>query len=85
MEQSRQTLLDQLVSAAQSLSTDKLLEALDFVGYLRYQASHASRPERGSAQALLSHFGTFRFGSGELNQLLADIAQMRALDMESHA
>ncbi len=71
MEQTKQNLLDQLVSAAQSLSTDKLLEALDFVGYLRYRAL---RPERGSARALLSHVGTFHFGPGELNQLLADIA-----------
>ncbi len=85
MEQTKQNLLDQLVSAAQSLSTDKLLEALDFVGYLRDRASSAARPERGSARALLSHVGTFHFGPGELNQLLADIAQMRALDLEAHA
>ena len=57
MEQTKQTLLDQLVSVAQSLSTDKLLEALDFVGYLRYQVSRATPPERGSAQALLSTLG----------------------------
>jgi len=85
MEQTKQTLLDQLVSVAQSLSTDKLLEALDFVGYLRYQVLRATPPERGSAQALLSHFGTFHFGSGELDQLLADVVQMRARDMESYA
>lgn len=81
----RQNLIDQLVSTAQSLSTDKLLKALDFVGYLRYRAVRVARPERGSARALLSHFKTFHFGSGELNQLLADIAQMRALDMEGYA
>jgi hypothetical protein len=70
MAQTKQDLLDQLVSTAQSLSTDKLLEAVDFVGYLR---DKEARPERGSAQALLSHVGAFPFGPGELAQLLADI------------
>lgn len=85
MEQTKQNLLDQLVRAAQSLSTNRLLEAIDFIGYLRYQASRAARPERGSARALLSHLGTFHFEPGELGQLLADIAQMRALDLEAYA
>jgi hypothetical protein len=42
------------------------------------QVLRATPPERGSAQSLLSHFGTFHFGSGEIDQLLADVAQMLA-------
>ena len=85
MEQTTEYLLDQLLNAAKSLAPDKLLEALDSIGYLQYRGASPARPERGSAQALLPHAGTFHFGSGELDQLLADIAQMRALNLESYA
>lgn len=85
MPQTQEHLLDELVNAAKSLAPDKLLEALDFIGYLQYRSASSPYPERGSAQALLAHAGTFHFGSGELDQLLADIARMRELDMESYA
>jgi hypothetical protein len=85
MTPTQEHLLDELLQAAKSLAPDKLLEALDFIGYLRYRGADPQRPERGSAQALLPHVGTFHFGSGELDQLLADIAHMRALDMERYA
>jgi len=66
-------------------STDKLLEALDVVSYLHDRPSRVSRPERGSTEAILLHSGQWRFEAGELDQWLADIAQMRALDAEATA
>ncbi len=82
MEQSRQNLLDQLLSLARSLPTAKLVEVLDFAAYLGTRSSTPpSHPERDSAPALLRHTGVFQFASGELDRLLADIAQMRTLDV----
>jgi len=46
MEQTKEQLLNQLLDTAKLLSPDKLLEALDFVSYLRYHSSSASRPAR---------------------------------------
>lgn len=86
MEQSRENLLDQLLKMARSLPADKIAEVLDFAAYLRARPpSPPSRPERGSPQALLRHAGVFQFAVGELDRLLADIARMRALDMEGYA
>ena len=82
MDQTKEQLLNQLLDTAKLLSPDKLLEALDFVRDLRYHSSCASRPARGSAQALLRHGEAFKLMADELNQLLADIAQMRALGSE---
>ena len=77
MALTKQDLLGQLVNAAESLPAEKILEALDFVGYLRDKATPG---ERGSARALLAHFGSFHFGPDERDQLLADIARMPASD-----
>jgi hypothetical protein len=86
MEQSKESLLDQLLKMARSLPVEKIAEVLDFATYLRTRPQPPpSRPERGSPQALLRHAGAFQFVSGELDRLLADIAQMRALDMEGYA
>lgn len=86
MEQSKENLLDQLLKMARPLPADKIAEVLDFAAYLRARPQPpTSRPERGSPQALLRHAGAFQFVSGELDRLLADIARMRALDMEGHA
>ena len=85
MEATKQNLLDQLVNTAQSLPNEKLQEALDFVGYLQQRLNAPPQPERGSAGALLRHAGSIRFGLGELDSLLNDVAQMRLLDLESHA
>jgi hypothetical protein len=85
METDRKTLLDQLLDTAQSLPADKLQEALDFVGYLQHRLTAPPKPKRGSGEALLRHAGTIRFGLGEIDRLLSDIAQMRLFDMEAHA
>jgi hypothetical protein len=77
MEQTQEQLLNQLLESAKTLAPDRLLEALDFVGYLHYRSSGGPPSERGSARALLRHAGTFRLADGELEQLLADVTQMR--------
>lgn len=79
-------LLDKLVEAAQPLPEDKILVALDFVGYLQSKYS-TRRPERGSAEAILEaleRVGPLQFEPGELDQLLAEIEQMRLMDFEEH-
>ena len=70
MEQNQEQLLNQLLESAKVLTPERLLEALDFVAYLRYRSSGGPRSERGSARALLRHAGTFRLADGELEQLL---------------
>ena len=84
-EQSQEQLLNQLLESAKVLAPDRLMEALDFVAYLRFRSSSGPHPERGSSRALLRHAGAFRLVAGELEQLLAEVAQMRALDLERHA
>jgi hypothetical protein len=84
MESTQEQLLNQLLESAKVLGPDRLLEALDFVGYLRSLGPAGPRAERGSARALLRHAGAVKFGPGELNQLLADVTQMRELDLEQH-
>jgi hypothetical protein len=83
MEQTKERLLDQLVETARELPKDKLLEILDFAGYLQSRYGQR-RPERGSPEAILKHAGKFQFEPGELDQLLAEIEQMRLMDMEEH-
>jgi len=85
MQQTMTHLLEKLLTVARLLPNDKLAEVLDFASYLQQRWPDPSRPERGTAKALLSHAGTFRLEPGELDRLIADIAQMRELDLESHA
>jgi hypothetical protein len=85
MAQTQDDLLQELLDTARTLPAEKLAEVLDFAGYLRQRQSDASRPEPGSADAILSHAGALRLEPGELDQLLIDIARMRELDLTSHA
>lgn len=71
MEQSQEQLLNQLLESAKALAPDRLLEALDFVAYLRYLGSTGARSERGSSRALLRHAGALRLVPGELEQLFS--------------
>ena len=86
MQQTKTDLLDQLVTAAQELPEEKLLEVCDFVGYMRDK--YGTQPlERGSAEAILQaleRFGPLQFEPGELDALLAEVEDMRALDVEEH-
>jgi hypothetical protein len=81
----RTQLLTELLNTARSLPADKLAAVLDFAGYLRQRPTGPLRPQPGSPESLLAHAGTFHFEPGELDQLTADIARMRELDLESHA
>jgi len=85
MEQTQPDLLEELLNTARSLPADKLMEVLDFAGYLQQRRSGSARLEPGSAKALLAHAGTFRLEPGELDRLTAEIARLRELDLESHA
>lgn len=80
----RTQLLEELLNAARSLPADKLVEVLDFAGYLRQRQVAFSRLEPGSPEALLAHTGTFRMEPGELDRLTADVARLRELDWESY-
>ncbi len=86
MEQTKERLLDRLVETAQELPEDKLIEIIDFAGYLQSQYSRR-QPERGSPEAILQaleRVGPLQFEPGELDQLLAEIEQMRLMDLEEH-
>ncbi len=82
MGQTREDLLGQLLDTARVLPDNRLQEVLDFAGYLQQKLEPPS-VERGSAEALLRHAGTFQFEPGELDGLLADIDNMRRLDAET--
>lgn len=84
--QTKQRLLDQLVETARELPEDRLLEVLDFAGYLQSRYSRR-RPERGSPEAILQaleRIGPLQFEPGELDQLLEEIEQMRLMDLAEH-
>jgi hypothetical protein len=83
MEETKERLLNQLVAVVRELPEDKLLEVYDFAGYLQSKYSN-QQPERGSAEAILPHAGKLHFEPGELDQLLAEIEQMRLMDLEEH-
>jgi len=76
-------LLDQLVEAARELPESQLLAVLDFATYLQSRYGR-HRPERGSPEALRPHAGQWQFEPGELDRLLAEIEQMRLLDLEKN-
>jgi len=86
MDQTKERLLDQLVKTARELPEDRLLEVLDFAGYLQSCYSQR-RHERGSPEAILQALersGGLQFEPGELDQLLEEIEQMRLMDLEEH-
>ena len=74
------------MTAVQGLSPEKLLQVMDYVGYLcsRYAPDE---PQRGSVETILQaleQIGPLQFAPGELNTLLAEIQTMREMDMETH-
>jgi hypothetical protein len=65
---------------------EQLREVSEFANSLRAKPS-VGLPERGSAEAILdalAQTNTLQFDPGELETLLAKIAQMRDLDFEEH-
>lgn len=83
-------LLEQLLQVARSLPNDQLAEIVDFAGYLRQrhapgaEIAASEHPARGSAAAILPHAGALYFAPGELDRLLTDLTDLRALDQELH-
>ena len=73
-------LLRDLAGKLQELPEDRLREVLDFVDFLRSHQLQQSK--RGSPEALLQHVGTWSFAPGELDRLLADIQEMREMELD---
>jgi len=71
--------LRDLTGKLQELPEDRLREVLDFVDFLR--SHRIQQSNRGSPEALLQHVGTWSFAPGELDRLLADIQEMREMDL----
>lgn len=84
MEPRREGILKELLSTVEVLPAEQLREVTDFAGFLS-EKRVPGRPQRGSAEAILKHAGSFRFEAGELEGLLADIDDSRRLDLESDA
>jgi len=72
-------LLRDLTGKLQELPEDRLREVLDFVDFLR--SHRIQQSNRGSTEALLRHVGAWSFAPGELDRLLADIQEMREMDL----
>ncbi len=84
MNPQKERLLQLLLATARAMPEAQLREVTDFASFI--QAKHgSSRPERGSADGLLRHAGSLRFEPGEMDRILADIAEMRHMDLEPDA
>ena len=68
-----------LASKLQELPEDRLREVLNFVDVLR--SHQLQQSNRGSPEALLRHVGTWSFAPGELDRLLADIQEIREMEL----
>ncbi len=73
-------LLRDLAGKLQGLPEDRLREVLDFVDFLRDHRIQQSN--RGSPEALLQHIGAWSIAPGELDRLLADIQEMREMEVD---
>jgi len=72
-------ILRDLASKLQELPEDRLREVLNFVDVLR--SHQLQQSNRGSPEAVLRHAGTWSFAPGELDCLLADIQEMREMEL----
>ncbi len=81
----KQKIGTRLAAAVQDLPPEKILQVIDFAGYLRSRYA-PDAPHRGSSEAILQaleQVGPLQFAAGELDTLLADIQTMREMDMET--
>ena len=84
MDQQREQLLQTLLDVTRTMPREQLREVTDFADFL--QAKHGPlRAERGTPPALLRHAGSLRFDPGEMDDLLAEIDDMRQMDLERDA
>ena len=75
-----------LAAAVRDLPHEKILQVIDFVGYLRSKYA-PDAPQRGSVEAILQaleQIGPLQFAPGELNTLLAEIQTMREMDLGTY-
>ena len=75
-----------LTTAVRDLPPEKILQVIDFAGYLRSKYA-PDAPQRGSVEAVLQaleQVGPLQFAPGELDTLLAEIQTMREMDLETH-
>jgi len=82
----KQQIETRLATAVQDLPHEKILQVIDFAGYLRSRYA-PDAPQRGSAEAVLQaleQVGPLRFAAGELDTLLAEIQTMREMDLETY-
>ena len=82
----KQQIETRLAVAVQDLPHEKILQVIDFAGYLRSRYA-PDAPQRGSAEAVLQaleQVGPLQFAAGELDTLLAEIQTMRKLDLETY-
>ena len=84
MNPQRERLLEFLLGVARSMPEAQLREVTDFADFLQAKRG-SSHPDRGSADALLRHAGSLRFEPGEMDRILAEIDQMRTMDLERDA
>lgn len=85
MQLTHDGLVAQLTRTAQTLPAEKLQETLDFMEFLQQRAAPPpSAAPRGSAQALMRYLGAWQFAPGELERILADLDDMREMEMEPH-
>ena len=86
-EVDRRHALARLLEIAQELPDDKLVEVLDFVEFLHARYAAPPQPKRGSPEAILQaleRVGPLQFEPGELDRLLAEIEEMRLMDLKEH-
>ena len=82
----RQQIETHLTTAVRGLPPEKILQVIDFAGYLRSKYA-PDAPQRGSVEAVLQaleQIGPLQFAPGELDTLLAEIQTMREMDLETH-
>lgn len=70
-------IVEEVLSKLIHLPEDKLREVLDFVDFLNFK--EASR-NRGSAEAILSCFGTWKFEAGEWDEIEGFIQMTREMN-----
>ena len=77
MALSREQMIERIEQSTRRLPTDKLIEVLDFVGFL-VQRHQVAESERESAEAILPTLKGFRFEAGEVDALLNDVEAARS-------
>ncbi|MBC8262759.1 MAG: hypothetical protein H8E47_01360 [Anaerolineales bacterium] len=81
----KQQIETRLAAAVQDLPPEKILQVIDFAGYLRSRYT-PDAPQHGSSEAILQaleQVGSLQFAPGELDTLLAEIQTMREMDTET--